>query len=92
LNFSHAKTQYITDEKATGGKRGNAHTGTITVMTFRDKNGGEIKIADANGNSFLESEELFLNEILGGVNIDIGMLLTSSFQLMNHKKPKPSLK
>ena len=43
-------------------------------MTFKDANGGEIKIADANGNAALETDELFMNEILGGITTDIGNL------------------
>ncbi len=70
---SYVKTSYIVDNYAASKYKGNknATTGSIAVYTFRDANGGEIKIADANGNGGLETEELFMNEILTGVTADI---------------------
>ncbi len=72
INYSvkYVNTSYIVDNKA-GGYTKNATNGSIAVYTFTDANGGEIKIADANGNGALESEEIFMNEILSGVVSDI---------------------
>jgi len=67
----YVKTSYIPDNKADGHYDKNVTNGSIAVYTFKDANGGEIKIADANGNGALESEELFMNEILSGVVSDI---------------------
>ncbi len=69
----YVKTSYIVDNKKGGSymNNKNAINGSIAVYTFKDANGGEIKIADANGNGALESEELFMNEILSGVVSDI---------------------
>lgn len=85
-NVEYVKTQYIVDNKK-GGKYANntnAINGNIAVYTFSDGQGGEIKIADANGNGALESEELFMNEILSGITSDIaaanGMNSASSGQ------------
>lgn len=71
-SVSYQKTSYIVDNKADGNYHKTAKQGgSIAVYTFKDANGGEIKIADANGNGALESEELFMNEILSGVVSDI---------------------
>ncbi len=71
VNVQYVKTSYIVDNKADGHYDKNVTNGSIAVYTFKDANGGEIKIADANGNGALESEELFMNEILSGVVSDI---------------------
>ncbi len=70
-SVQYVKTSYIPDNKADGHYDTNVTNGSIAVYTFKDANGGEIKIADANGNGALESEELFMNEILSGVVSDI---------------------
>lgn len=70
-SVQYVKTSYIPDNKADGHYDKNVTNGSIAVYTFKDANGGEIKIADANGNGALESEELFMNEILSGVVSDI---------------------
>ena len=49
----------------------HATNGAIAVYTFSDGKGGEIVIADANGNGGLETEELFANEILSGIASDL---------------------
>lgn len=71
VSTEYVQAQYRIDEFAVGGQ-GKVTNGAITVMTFKDANGGEIKIADANGNAALETDELFMNEILGGITADIG--------------------
>ena len=73
VSTEYVSAQYRVDEFAVGGD-GYVTNGAITVMTFKDANGGEIKIADANGNAALETDELFMNEILGGITTDIGNL------------------
>ena len=64
------KTTYIPDYK--GGNFSNSiRNGSVPVYTISDGMGGEIVIADANGNGALESEELFMNQILGDINYEI---------------------
>lgn len=72
-SVQYVKTSYIVDNKKGGSymNNKNATNGSIAVYTFSDGKGGEIKIADANGNGALESEELFMNELLSGVVADI---------------------
>lgn len=70
-SVQYVKTSYIVDNKADGHYDKDVTNGAIAVYTFKDANGGEIKIADANGNGALESEELFMNEILSGIVSDI---------------------
>lgn len=64
-------TDYIPDWKA--GNKNNVirEGGTIGIYTISDGMGGEIVIADANGNAALETEELFMNQILGDINYEI---------------------
>ena len=71
VNVEYQKTSYIPDYKA--GNFGNnvKEGGAIAVYTISDGMGGEIVIADANGNAALESEELFMNQILGDINYEI---------------------
>lgn len=65
-------TTYIHDNKYDGRwNKTNAQNGHISVFTFSDGKGGEIKIADTNGNGALETEELFINEILSGIASDL---------------------
>ncbi len=71
VNVQYVKTSYIVDNKADGHYDKDVTNGSIAVYTFKDANGGEIKIADANGNGALETEELFMNELLSGVVSDI---------------------
>lgn len=71
VNVQYVKTSYIVDNKADGHYDTDVTNGAIAVYTFKDGNGGEIKIADANGNGALETEELFMNELLSGVVSDI---------------------
>ncbi len=62
-------TQYITDWK--NGRSSYLRTdGAIDVLTISDGKGGQIVIADANGNGAIECEELFMNEILEGLAKD----------------------
>ena len=75
VSTEYVSAQYRIDEFAVGGE-GYVTNGAITVMTFKDANGGKIKIADANGNAALETDELFMNEILGGITTDIGNMST----------------
>ena len=72
-SVQYVNTSYIVDNKKGGqySNNKNATNGSVAVYTFKDANGGEIKIADANGNGALESEELFMNELLSGVVSDI---------------------
>jgi len=71
VSVQYVKTSYIVDNKADGHYDKDVTNGSIAVYTFKDANGGEIKIADANGNGALETEELFMNELLSGVVSDI---------------------
>lgn len=73
VSVSYQETTYISDYKA-GNFSGTEGTGSIAIYTISDGNGGEIKIADANGNGALEVEEIFMNQILG----DIAHEITSS--------------
>ena len=72
VNISYQKTSYISDYKA-GNFDNSVGTGSIAVYTISDGMGGEIKIADANGNGALESEEIFMNQILGDINYEISV-------------------
>ena len=65
VDSQYISTSYITDNKASG-YHTSAKNGAINVLTITDKDGNNIVIADANGNAAIESEELFLNEILSG--------------------------
>lgn len=75
LNISRTsvKTSYISDYK--GGNFSNSvRNGSISVFTISDGKGGEIIIADTNGNGAIESEELFMNQILGDINMEISQI------------------
>ena len=72
VNIEYVKTTYIHDNKYDGHwNKTQAQNGSIAVFTFSDGKGGEIKVADANGNGALETEELFVNEILTGIAADL---------------------
>jgi len=73
VNVSYQKTSYIPDYKA-GNFSNSIRNGSIAVYTVSDGMGGEIVIADANGNGALESEELFMNQILGDINYELGQI------------------
>ena len=69
VSIEYVDTQYRVDEFK---QKGDYITnGSIALITFKDANGGEFTVADANGNAALETDELFMNEILGGVSTDI---------------------
>ncbi len=70
VNVSYQETSYISDYKA-GNTSGAAGNGAIAIYTIADSKGGEIKIADANGNGALEVEEIFMNQILGDITHEI---------------------
>jgi len=53
------------------------HAKGLTVITF-EKNGKTFKVADANGNAALETEELMFNDILGDINSDLSALANGS--------------
>lgn len=94
VNVQYVQTSYIVDNKKGGQYANNktAKNGSIAVYTFKDANGGEIKIADANGNGALETEELFMNELLSGVVSDISAPSSSSFNKQNNVQNNPSSK
>lgn len=71
VNVEYQKTSYIPDYKAGNFSNSVREGGAIAVYTISDGMGGEIVIADANGNAALESEELFMNQILGDINYEI---------------------
>lgn len=75
VKVEYEKTSYISDYKA-GNFNNNMINGAIAKYTISDGMGGEIVIADANGNGALESEEIFMNQILTGINSEIGALTT----------------
>ena len=70
ISRESVRTSYISDYK--GGNFSNSvRNGSITVYTISDGKGGEIKIADTNGNGAIEVEELFMNQILGDINMEL---------------------
>lgn len=73
VEVSNIKTQYISDYK--GGNFSNSiSTAHLTMFTISDGMGGEIVIIDDNGNGAIESEELFMNQILGDINLELGQV------------------
>lgn len=64
-------TKHLVDEKAGVGKGVMANG--LTILTF-EKDGKTFKVADANGNGALESEELMFNDMLSGISSDIGAM------------------
>ncbi|MBQ8886101.1 MAG: hypothetical protein IJY61_00175 [Candidatus Gastranaerophilales bacterium] len=71
VNVQYQETSYIPDWKAGNFSNSIREGGAIAVYTISDGMGGEIVVADANGNAALESEELFMNQILGDINYEI---------------------
>ena len=71
VSSTYIKTSYISDNKADGRYDTDVINGNIGVYTISDGNGGEIVIADANGNGALEIEEVFMNQILGEIAVDV---------------------
>lgn len=85
VSVAYQETTYISDYKA-GNFSGTEGSGAIAIYTISDSNGGEIKIADANGNGALEVEEIFMNQILG----DIAQEITSSANTNNSSQVNDS--
>ena len=77
-SVDYESTSYIVDYKQS--QSGAVVDGYIAVYTISDGKGGEIKIADANGNGYLETEEIFMNEILSGINNEISTAGTGAIQ------------
>ena len=77
VKVEYQSTSYISDYKA-GNYSNSVSNGAIAVYTISDGHGGEIKIADANGNGGLETEEVFMNNILGDVMKDISIPTNAS--------------
>ncbi len=71
VNVSYVKSTYIPDNKADGHWDTNVSTASIGVYTISDGKGGDLIVADANGNGALEVEEVMMNHILDGVNEDV---------------------
>lgn len=69
------KSSYLPDHKANNrmGKY-DLSTAGIGVYTISDGKGGEIVIADANGNGALEIEEVFMNQILSDIALDVDQI------------------
>jgi hypothetical protein len=70
---------HMADQKAVGIGNTQVSDG-LTVITF-EKDGKTFKVADANGNAALESEELLFNEILSGVNSDLSAMVKADSKL-----------
>lgn len=72
------KTQYMIDEKNVNASGGwgsrKVVNGGISMFKISDGKGGEIIIADANGNASLEIEEVFMNQILTDIAVDVEQL------------------
>lgn len=71
VEVSYVKSSYIPDNKADGRYDTDISTASIGMYKISDGKGGEIIIADANGNGALEIEELFMNQILNDVAVDL---------------------
>ena len=67
VTCEYLETDYISDNKFDGRFDKDVTHGRIGVYTISDGKGGEIVIADANGNGALEIEEVFMNKILTDV-------------------------
>lgn len=72
VSLSYVSTSYISDYK-NGNFSNSVGQGHIGVYTISDGMGGEITLADANGNGGLEIEEVFMNDILTEVVKDISV-------------------
>lgn len=80
VSASSVRSNYIIDNKATG-KYNNSNidgNANIGIYTISDGKGGEIIIADANGNGALEIEEVFMNQILSDVAVDVDKIKTTN--------------
>lgn len=71
VSVTYTKTTYIVDNKKDGRYDTDVTNGAIAVYTISDGKGGEIVIADANGNGGLETEELFMNQLINDVAVDV---------------------
>lgn len=80
VNVSYVKSSYIVDNKATGKYNNSVADGyaSIGMYTISDGKGGEIVIADANGNGALEIEEVFMNQILNDIAVDVNKIQTAN--------------
>lgn len=74
VQTSYVKSSYIPDNKADGHYDTDVSRASIGVYTISDGKGGEIVIADANGNGALEIEEVFMNQILNDVAVDVNKI------------------
>lgn len=63
-------TKHLADEKSAGKDH---MAGGLTILTF-EYGGKTFKVADANGNGVLETEELMFNDMLGGITSDLGAM------------------
>lgn len=72
VKTEYVKSSYLPDNKA-GNRMGSRSlsTASLTVYTISDGKGGEIVIADTNGNGAIEMEELFMNQILSDIAVDV---------------------
>ncbi len=77
VKVEYRSTSYIRDYKS-GNFSNTVGNGAIAFYTISDGQGGEIKIADANGNGGLETEEIFMNNILGDVMKDMSIPTNSA--------------
>ena len=83
VTCEYIKTSYISDNKADGRWDTDITNGHIGVYTISDGKGGEIVIADANGNGALEIEEVFMNKILTDVAGEFNPSEKTDFVLNN---------
>lgn len=74
VQTSYVKSSYIPDNKADGHYDTDISSASIGVYTISDGKGGEIVIADANGNGALEIEEVFMNQILNDIAVDVNKI------------------
>gem|GEM_PF-4850844 len=81
---------HMADQKAVGVGNEQVSNG-LTVITF-EKDGKTFKVADANGNAALESEELMFNEILSGVNSDLSAMANGSTKAVESTENKVDIK
>ncbi len=68
------KTNYIADYKGGNFSNDIKENSYISGFTISDGMGGEILIVDANGNGSIESEELFMNQLLGDLNLELSQV------------------
>lgn len=75
VEWSSMKSTYLPDHKAHNrmGKY-DLQNASIGIYTISDGKGGEIVIADANGNGALEIEEVFMNQILSDIALDVDQI------------------